>query len=81
MTCVNCAIKYGDRGSRTCPGKCIFRKCRSWGKSRVVVASADGGDEEEVEDHNDADCYVCKNGGDLICCDSCPKVFHSNCSR
>ncbi|ELU07940.1 hypothetical protein CAPTEDRAFT_117486 [Capitella teleta] len=24
-------------------------------------------------------CAVCKNGGNLLCCDGCPKVFHLNC--
>lgn len=24
-------------------------------------------------------CGVCHNGGDLLCCDSCPKVFHLQC--
>ncbi|XP_052800130.1 E3 ubiquitin-protein ligase TRIM33-like isoform X2 [Mya arenaria] len=24
-------------------------------------------------------CGVCHNGGDLLCCDRCPKVFHLNC--
>jgi len=24
-------------------------------------------------------CAVCHNGGDLLCCDNCPKVFHLQC--
>ena len=24
-------------------------------------------------------CAVCHNGGDLLCCDKCPKVFHLQC--
>lgn len=24
-------------------------------------------------------CAVCLNGGDLLCCDRCPKVFHLAC--
>jgi hypothetical protein len=29
------------------------------------------------------DCLVCKNGGDLVCCDfpDCPKVYHSTCLK
>ncbi|XP_077994227.1 transcription intermediary factor 1-alpha-like isoform X2 [Glandiceps talaboti] len=32
-------------------------------------------DEDESEDY----CGCCHNGGDLLCCDTCPKVFHLQC--
>ena len=35
----------------------------------------DGTEEVESEDF----CAVCLNGGDLLCCDRCPKVYHSAC--
>ncbi|XP_070695399.1 E3 ubiquitin-protein ligase TRIM33 isoform X2 [Pempheris klunzingeri] len=38
-------------------------------------ASAGGKDEDPNEDW----CAVCINGGDLLCCDHCPKVFHMKC--
>ncbi|CAG5134573.1 unnamed protein product, partial [Candidula unifasciata] len=30
-------------------------------------------------DHNDDYCACCHNGGDVLCCDQCPKVFHLQC--
>ncbi|XP_035012346.2 transcription intermediary factor 1-alpha isoform X1 [Hippoglossus stenolepis] len=44
-----------------------------------------GGEEQEVhdetrlEDSNDVSCAVCQRGGELLCCDKCPKVFHLAC--
>ncbi|XP_055365377.1 tripartite motif-containing protein 66-like isoform X2 [Betta splendens] len=34
-----------------------------------------GPEEKDSEDF----CAVCLNGGDLLCCDRCPKVFHLDC--
>ncbi|KAK7896334.1 hypothetical protein WMY93_021659 [Mugilogobius chulae] len=34
---------------------------------------------EPEEDPNEDWCAVCQNGGELLCCDKCPKVFHLNC--
>ncbi|XP_068169874.1 transcription intermediary factor 1-alpha-like isoform X2 [Antennarius striatus] len=34
-----------------------------------------GPEESDSEDF----CAVCLNGGDLLCCDRCPKVFHLSC--
>lgn len=34
---------------------------------------------EPVEDPNEDWCAVCQNGGELLCCDKCPKVFHLAC--
>lgn len=28
---------------------------------------------------NEDECHVCKDTGEVICCDTCPKVFHLAC--
>ena len=78
MTCVYCVSKYYGSGKQK--GKCLFRGCISWGKTTSEVDSnisnGEGG-----EDHHDVDCFICQNGGDVVCCDGCTKVYHSNCHK
>lgn len=38
----------------------------------------DGGMEEE-DDHHMEFCRVCKDGGELLCCDTCPSSYHLHC--
>lgn len=78
MTCVYCVNKYSrGTGQRK---KCLFRKCQSWGKNKSEIDSSniEGGEEE---DHHDADCFICQNGGDMVCCDGCTRVYHSDCHK
>ncbi|XP_036611359.1 nuclear body protein SP140-like [Trichosurus vulpecula] len=35
--------------------------------------------DEDPFPENDNECFMCKDGGELFCCDSCPKSFHRNC--
>uniref|UniRef100_H2ZX80 Tripartite motif containing 24 n=1 Tax=Latimeria chalumnae TaxID=7897 RepID=H2ZX80_LATCH len=37
------------------------------------------GESGKEEDPNEDWCAVCQNGGELLCCDRCPKVFHLSC--
>ena len=37
-------------------------------------------DEEEETFHGDY-CTVCKDGGELLCCDYCPGTYHMRCVK
>ncbi|XP_059408383.1 nuclear body protein SP140-like protein isoform X2 [Carassius carassius] len=36
-------------------------------------------EEDLIAQKNDDECYVCHSEGDLVCCDECPRAFHSHC--
>lgn len=44
---------------------------------RSPRTGAEGNNKED--DPNEDWCAVCQNGGDLLCCEKCPKVFHLTC--
>ncbi|KAJ8252741.1 hypothetical protein COCON_G00220530 [Conger conger] len=39
----------------------------------------EGASDGAVQMENEDFCAVCLNGGDLLCCDRCPRVFHLAC--
>uniref|UniRef100_A0A3P9M5Y5 Tripartite motif-containing protein 66 n=1 Tax=Oryzias latipes TaxID=8090 RepID=A0A3P9M5Y5_ORYLA len=52
----------------------------------LIANPTDQGDSEEIQsEHDSAEmesedfCAVCLIGGELLCCDRCPKVFHLSC--
>ncbi|XP_062347841.1 transcription intermediary factor 1-alpha isoform X3 [Cinclus cinclus] len=51
----------------TCPGKA------GW------MGSSHTGEGRKEDDPNEDWCAVCQNGGKLLCCEKCPKVFHLSC--
>uniref|UniRef100_A0A452HA50 RING-type E3 ubiquitin transferase n=1 Tax=Gopherus agassizii TaxID=38772 RepID=A0A452HA50_9SAUR len=61
----------GDR-----PG--ILQENTSSGKT-AWMGTPHIGDIRKEDDPNEDWCAVCQNGGELLCCEKCPKVFHLSC--
>uniref|UniRef100_A0A8D2M1F4 RING-type E3 ubiquitin transferase n=1 Tax=Zonotrichia albicollis TaxID=44394 RepID=A0A8D2M1F4_ZONAL len=43
------------------------------------MGSSHAGEGRKEDDPNEDWCAVCQNGGKLLCCEKCPKVFHLSC--
>ncbi|XP_013407633.1 chromodomain-helicase-DNA-binding protein 4 isoform X2 [Lingula anatina] len=48
------------------------------GKWSCPHCEAEGAQEQEEDEHMEF-CRACKDGGDLLCCDSCPSAYHMHC--
>lgn len=42
------------------------------------MQEGEGIQEQEEDDHMEF-CRVCKDGGELLCCDACPSAYHTHC--
>lgn len=51
------------------------------GKWSCPTCEAEGPMEQEDDDEHQEFCRVCKDGGELLCCDSCPSAYHTFCLR
>uniref|UniRef100_A0A8C2SD30 RING-type E3 ubiquitin transferase n=1 Tax=Capra hircus TaxID=9925 RepID=A0A8C2SD30_CAPHI len=61
----------------------LHQESSSNGKSEWLDASQKSplhvGETRKEDDPNEDWCAVCQNGGELLCCEKCPKVFHLSC--
>lgn len=55
------------------------RSQRSGMSSSQTKDNSQTNTEGKEDDPNEDWCAVCQNGGELLCCDRCPKVFHITC--
>merc|ERR1712029_876972 len=65
LVCLEPELEEAPEGKWSCP------KCEKNGPEIIL--------EEDEEDEHMEFCRVCKEGGELLCCDSCPNAFHLQC--
>ncbi|KPP69797.1 chromodomain-helicase-DNA-binding protein 4-like, partial [Scleropages formosus] len=85
MVCLDPDMEKAPEGKWSCPHcekEGVQWEAREDGsegeEDNDVDGRRDGGDTEE-DDHHMEFCRVCKDGGELLCCDSCPSSYHIHC--
>ncbi|CAL4959286.1 unnamed protein product [Urochloa decumbens] len=51
----------------------------AWDKEKAAVVERSKVRPNRLKDSSDDACGVCADGGELLCCDTCPSTFHPGC--
>ncbi|XP_030640617.1 chromodomain-helicase-DNA-binding protein 4a [Chanos chanos] len=81
MVCLDPDMEKAPEGTWSCPHcekEGIQWEAREEGSDGEEENEGDRGEAEE-DDHHMEFCRVCKDGGELLCCDSCPSSYHIHC--
>uniref|UniRef100_A0A4W4ELC4 DNA helicase n=1 Tax=Electrophorus electricus TaxID=8005 RepID=A0A4W4ELC4_ELEEL len=81
MVCLDPDMEKAPEGTWSCPHcekEGIQWEAREEGSDGEEENDMAGGEAEE-DDHHMEFCRVCKDGGELLCCDSCPSSYHIHC--
>ncbi|XP_044064783.1 chromodomain-helicase-DNA-binding protein 4 isoform X5 [Siniperca chuatsi] len=84
MVCLDPDMEKAPEGKWSCPH--CEKEGIQW-EARDDLSDAEAEDEEdrrdegveEEDDHHIEFCRVCKDGGELLCCDTCPSSYHIHC--
>ncbi|XP_060760987.1 chromodomain-helicase-DNA-binding protein 4a isoform X2 [Neoarius graeffei] len=81
MVCLDPDMEKAPEGTWSCPH--CEKEGIQW-EAREEASDGEeendaGGGEAEEDDHHMEFCRVCKDGGELLCCDTCPSSYHIHC--
>uniref|UniRef100_A0A672TAQ3 Chromodomain helicase DNA binding protein 3 n=1 Tax=Sinocyclocheilus grahami TaxID=75366 RepID=A0A672TAQ3_SINGR len=76
LVCLEPELEKAPEGKWSCPHCVNFEDFEEECDDVRDVEAGLGGEEED--DHMEF-CRVCKDGGELLCCDSCPSSYHIHC--
>ncbi|KAM4703136.1 chromodomain-helicase-DNA-binding protein 5 [Rhinophrynus dorsalis] len=75
LVCLDPELEKAPEGKWSCPH--CEKEGIQWEPKEDEEEEEEGGEEEE-DDHMEF-CRVCKDGGELLCCDTCPSSYHLHC--
>uniref|UniRef100_A0A3P8WKB5 Chromodomain helicase DNA binding protein 4a n=1 Tax=Cynoglossus semilaevis TaxID=244447 RepID=A0A3P8WKB5_CYNSE len=80
MVCLDPDMEKAPEGTWSCP-HCEKEGIQWEAREEASEGEEDNGEagETEEDDHHMEFCRVCKDGGELLCCDSCPSSYHIHC--
>nr|XP_060482025.1 chromodomain-helicase-DNA-binding protein 5 [Panthera onca] len=76
LVCLDPELEKAPEGKWSCPH--CEKEGIQWEPKDDEDDEEEGGCEEEEDDHMEF-CRVCKDGGELLCCDACPSSYHLHC--
>ncbi|KAM4651215.1 chromodomain-helicase-DNA-binding protein 5 [Discoglossus pictus] len=77
LVCLDPELEKAPEGKWSCPH--CEKEGIQWEPKEDDEDEEEVGEEEEEEDDHMEFCRVCKDGGELLCCDTCPSSYHLHC--
>ncbi|KAG9482006.1 hypothetical protein GDO78_010958, partial [Eleutherodactylus coqui] len=77
LVCLDPELEKAPEGKWSCPH--CEKEGIQWEPKEEEEEEEDGGEEDDEEDDHMEFCRVCKDGGELLCCDTCPSSYHLHC--
>uniref|UniRef100_A0AAY4AM25 DNA helicase n=1 Tax=Denticeps clupeoides TaxID=299321 RepID=A0AAY4AM25_9TELE len=78
LVCLEPELEKAPAGKWSCP-HCEKEGIQWEAKEEEFEDFEEECDEDDEEDDHMEFCRVCKDGGELLCCDSCPSSYHIHC--